>query len=188
MFKAGEKVIIKDWDGMKKEFGLNSNGNINCAGCFTIGMRNLCGKTATIVFIEGKRVWLDFGSKANNFTFSTDMIKPVKEKKDFTKSDLKPGMILEVRNGSRFMYINGDGISVDGFIALGSYKDDLTNANPAFDIVKIYEQNVHGSLEHVLKFGHLIWKREPKVKQLTTEELIDLLKAKFPEYDKIIVK
>ena len=55
MFKAGEKVIIKDWDEMEREFGSNSRGNINCAGCFTVHMRNLCGKTATIVFIEGKR-------------------------------------------------------------------------------------------------------------------------------------
>ena len=188
MYEVGEKVIIKEWSEMEREFGLNSNGNIKCAGCFTKQMKCLCGKRATIMLIEGNQVWLDFGNKANNFAFSTDMIKKVEERKEFTKLDLKPGMILEVRNGSRFLYINGDGISVDGFILLGSYKDDLTCPNPAYDIVKVYEQNVHGSLEHILKFGHLIWKREPKVKQLTTEELIDLLKAKFPGYDKIVVK
>ena len=49
-FKVGDIVIIREWDDMKNEYGLDANGNI-CAGMgdvFTPSMKNKCGKTYKI--------------------------------------------------------------------------------------------------------------------------------------------
>jgi hypothetical protein len=94
-FKVGDKVRIKEWHEMEKEYGLNCTGSINCPGRFTYEMKKLCGKSATITEIKGLRVYLDIdGVKGTNWTYTTDMIKPL----EFTKADLRDGMILEVRN------------------------------------------------------------------------------------------
>lgn len=81
-FKIGEKVRIRQWDDMAKEFGVNSLGDINCSVIFSKRMRPLCGKKATIIQIFGKNVYLenDEGLHAFQYTFTTDMIEHVKEK------------------------------------------------------------------------------------------------------------
>ena len=45
-FKVGDRVRIKTWEQMKKEFGENFDGEINCRPCFTEYMKHLCGRTA----------------------------------------------------------------------------------------------------------------------------------------------
>ena len=80
-FKVGDKVKIKSWEEMEKEFGLNCNGNINCNSCFTDGMKKFCGAVATIRKIDSDgEVELTSTSSNLDFSewrFSTDMIKKV---------------------------------------------------------------------------------------------------------------
>lgn len=85
-FKVGDKVRIRQWDDMKKEFGTVSWGAINCSNSFTEGMRELCGKKATISHIYGafsKNVSLkDFENCEGidtNWCYSTDMLEPVED-------------------------------------------------------------------------------------------------------------
>lgn len=52
-FKVGDRVRIRQWDDMAKEFGTDSFGNIKCCNCFFKGMKNLCGKKATISYLGG---------------------------------------------------------------------------------------------------------------------------------------
>lgn len=47
-FNVGDVVRVRQWDDMMSEFGLNLDGDIDCAACFTIGMEYLCGKVFTI--------------------------------------------------------------------------------------------------------------------------------------------
>lgn len=47
-FKVGELVRIRQWDDMKKEFGINVFGSIDCKCHFTSEMEPLCGKYAEI--------------------------------------------------------------------------------------------------------------------------------------------
>ena len=85
-FKVGDRVRIRQWDDMKKEFGTVSWGAINCSNAFTEGMRELCGKKATISHIYGafsKNVSLkDFENCEGidtNWCYSTDMLEPVED-------------------------------------------------------------------------------------------------------------
>ena len=86
-FKDGDRVRIRQWDDMAKEFGTNNSfGWINCCGRFTRGMRELCGKKATISCIGGifsKTVSLkDFENCEGidtNWYYSTDMLEPIED-------------------------------------------------------------------------------------------------------------
>lgn len=78
-FKVGDKVKIKSWEEMEKEFGLDCAGNINCNSCFTGSMKKYCGATATISGIDSDEI-VELTSTSSDldfsfWTFSTDMIK-----------------------------------------------------------------------------------------------------------------
>jgi len=47
-YKVGDKVTVRQWDDMKKEYGLDRCGNINCNYLFTRAMRPYCGKKVEI--------------------------------------------------------------------------------------------------------------------------------------------
>lgn len=81
-FKIGEKVRIRQWDDMAKEFGVNSSGDINCSVIFSQRMRHLCGKKATIIYMIEKNVYLENeeGSSYFQYSFTTDMIEHIEEK------------------------------------------------------------------------------------------------------------
>lgn len=82
-FRLGQLVQIKDWGEMEREYGLDRSGDILCTG-FVKGMKPLCGKFAEITDIDGVRVWLKFFNFDGDteWGYSTDMIKPIKEKEN----------------------------------------------------------------------------------------------------------
>ena len=43
------KVKIRKWKSMKKEFGLDADGDINIKPCFTKEMKYLCGKKIKVI-------------------------------------------------------------------------------------------------------------------------------------------
>lgn len=78
-FKVGDRVRIRLWESMKKEFGTYPHGSIKVTAGFPPKMNNLCGHTATISDIDGKRVSLkdwDDDSLSTFWSFSTDMLEP----------------------------------------------------------------------------------------------------------------
>lgn len=82
MFKVGDRVRIRQWDDMKREFGLDPDGDIDCGPCFTWFMRDagLCGRTATIIDIDSNGyVGLDFDDKSGeiNWCYSIGMLEPL---------------------------------------------------------------------------------------------------------------
>lgn len=79
-FKVGDVVRIRRWADMAEEFGLDSDGDIDCKYHFTTPMTNLCGRKCTISTIEGTTVKLDFGDDIADNTwwlYSTDMIEHI---------------------------------------------------------------------------------------------------------------
>lgn len=70
MYKIGDKVKIRTWKSMEKEFGLTSTGYINCNALFTELMHGFCGEIFTINKIEEDN---RFRLKGNSWQFSTDM-------------------------------------------------------------------------------------------------------------------
>ena len=79
-FKAGDRVQIKEWDEMMKEFGTMNGRTIACGFGFVERMKPLCGRIATIAGILNDSVKLkDWSDDSGNvcWNFSADMIKPV---------------------------------------------------------------------------------------------------------------
>ena len=72
-FKVGDKVKIRQWDDMEKEFGLDTFGSINVRFHFCERMRKYCGKVMTITDIWGDNYTLE---GAKSWSFSEDMFEP----------------------------------------------------------------------------------------------------------------
>lgn len=51
-YEVGDKVLIRDWDDMKKEFGIDKDGDIGCTPCFCTSMKEFCNKILTINGID----------------------------------------------------------------------------------------------------------------------------------------
>ena len=91
---------------------------------------------------------------------------------NFTKSDLKNGMIVELRNGNRYMVVGTDLLGLNGYMGLCSYNKDLlkydsTSTDPDWDIVKVYKNIYHLDLK---KANCIVWERE-EVKEVTMAEV-----------------
>ena len=81
-FEVGDRVRIRQWDDMEREFGRDWFRNIKVYCSFTQAMKHLCGREATIEEIKGNCVWLkDWSDESGyiDFIFSTDMIEHVEE-------------------------------------------------------------------------------------------------------------
>lgn len=78
-FKVGDKVRIRQWDDMKKEFKVDCDGDIIMNNCwFSKGMKHLCGRTAEIDNIdsEGKIQLINWSCDDNtDWYFCGDMLE-----------------------------------------------------------------------------------------------------------------
>ena len=102
-------------------------------------------------------------------------------KKEFTKSDLKNGMVVETRNKTRFL-VNGDILvgKWNDWDELENYEDDLTvfgEKDDECDIVKAHTTNSY-YIEHMFDDDNLIliWERKDEMetkKYIIEQEYID---------------
>ena len=74
--EVGDRIIIREWDDMKNEFGLNLIGNINCDPRFITDMEYLCGAIGTVTSRSGIAIEILFDGNMPDipWSFSTDMI------------------------------------------------------------------------------------------------------------------
>ncbi len=103
--------------------------------------------------------------------------------KEFTKDDLKDGMVVEQRNGKRFLVIADRVVDELGYNTLEGYGDDLKDIQceeNAFDIVKVFRIKNRSvkSLEEIFEDSclDLIWERK-ETKKMTVEEMRQKLEA-----------
>ncbi len=90
-YKIGDKVRVRQWDEMEKEFGLDPWGDIKCDCIFTRDMREYCGKVFTIRNAFSRVYHLD-GCKSDLgfwWGFTNDMLVPVIGKKIVITTDGK---------------------------------------------------------------------------------------------------
>lgn len=90
--------------------------------------------------------------------------------KDFTKADLKNRMVVECRNGGRYMVVDDRLLSNDGFNFLYSYDEDLIIKNrevKEYDIMKVYAKITILDLESA---NDILWERL-EVKEITMSEI-----------------
>lgn len=98
-----------------------------------------------------------------------------------TKDKLKTGMVVECRNGYRYVFFDNDFIRECGHESFSNYTKDLNNTNDKdWDIVRIFEVHNPIHLEDIFKDENLklIWERDnnkkDKLKQLLKEILKEL--------------
>ena len=97
--------------------------------------------------------------------------------KEFTKADLKDGMVIETRERGRYLVLGNIATRNNGYNKLSRYGDDLTEHsfhNKAYDIVRVFKvrNDCQSNLEGLLEDCNLeiIWDRkEPK--RTTAEEM-----------------
>ena len=99
------------------------------------------GFSGIYYYLESNKITWSTGDSGNDsIEYST-----LKEKmKIMTKSDLKNGMVVELRNGKRFLIVNDLGIGKDSCINLDGlfgYDENLNDVrgDSTFDITKIYK-------------------------------------------------
>ena len=51
-YHVGDRVIVRQWDDMESEYGLNESGEIKVPKFFTEPMKQYCGQTLSIVRIR----------------------------------------------------------------------------------------------------------------------------------------
>lgn len=78
-FKVGDRVVVRDWDDMAKEYGVSEGGTNHCRFGFTDTMRHLCGRTATVKEVIRNYIKVDFDDKSGDtlWTYSPDMFNPI---------------------------------------------------------------------------------------------------------------
>ena len=94
-------------------------------------------------------------------------------KKEFTKSDLKDGMVVAYANGERRLVLNNFLIGKDGYFDLSNYSENLKDINSSDrDIVRVFKINIVTTLDYIFRTENLelIWERTES-KKMTTEEM-----------------
>ena len=94
--------------------------------------------------------------------------------KEFTKSDLKDGMVVKYNDNcfGKRLVIGGFLIGEDGYADLGDYNENLKSMASDLEIVRVYKIKHMGKFSSIMKNHNLelIWERkEPK--KMTVEEM-----------------
>jgi len=85
-FKVGDRVRIRAWEDMAKEFGIAAEGYIKLKEAFTLRMLPLCGRCATVADTLNSYILLTKldgdTADAEPFFLTEDMLEPadVREK------------------------------------------------------------------------------------------------------------
>lgn len=94
------------------------------------------------------------------------------KQKEFTKADLKDGMVVEYRDGDRRLVIDKYLIGKNAHYELSTYNENLEDGYPRLTIMKVFKIRQIAILERILDDDNLelIWERkEPK--KMTVEEM-----------------
>ena len=116
------------------------------------------------------------------------------ENKEFTIDDLKSGMIVEYRNGEKYLVVTGcefslypSGIALlnkDSFMTLNdtSYNLLSEDGNSSWDIIKIYYDGYINRNTYSIESQKLIWKRKEK-QQFTKQQIAEKLGLSIDEFE-----
>lgn len=93
--------------------------------------------------------------------------------KEFTKADLKDGMVVKYRNGDKRMVVNEALIGENGYSDRNRFREDLTHRYfKDLDIVGVYAIQEYNNFADMLSDYNLelIWERT-ELKKMTVEEM-----------------
>ena len=166
-FKVGDKVRIKKFKTRPERWKPNGYMDKYAGKIVTISD---VFKNHKLRICEDNEIWL---WDESDFTAA-----------EFTKNDLKDGMMVEQRDGSRWLWLYGAlrGIGVWCSVT----QEDLTGQNQDLDIVKIGYPEIdnailgRGELEFILEsdFAEILWERQEE-KEISSEEAFAVLKEHY---------
>lgn len=92
--------------------------------------------------------------------------------KEFTKADLKSGMVVVTKEPCRYLVVDDILIADDGYICLEDYNNNLLNTkNSLYDIEQVYAKSIYWSSGlSCIVHGDLLWDRQPEI-VLTKKEI-----------------
>lgn len=97
---------------------------------------------------------------------------------------LVSGNVVELRNGSQYLVVSNTLMNLDGdnWGTTSSYTDNLTHGHYLhLDIIKVYIRKYHSSFFGIEPYSNLklIWERNPKVKEVTMEDALNVLEQHY---------
>ena len=171
-YKIGDKVKVRTDLIADEVYGGQS---------FMSGMKPFVGKIYTISRIDSDQKYYMF--EEIGWVWTDEMIEgPVKT--PFTKSDLKTGMVVEYRNGSRRLVLRdyqGTGKNLligDRWASFNFYNEDLTydSGDKNYDIVKVYAAKDFCATLRLLDKEcceyRVVWERK-EIKEVTLEQIAE---------------
>lgn len=109
--------------------------------------------------------------------------------KEFTKSDLKSGMVVEYNDNyfGKRLVIGGFLTGEDGYVDLGDYNENLKNVVSDLEIVRVYKIKCMRKISSIMHDDNLelIWERK-KLKKMTVEEMREKLEELIGEEIEIV--
>ena len=113
--------------------------------------------------------------------------------KEFKKSDLKNGMVVETRNEKLYLVFNDRLLGKDGWDSLTPYNENLSSTYNLIecDIIRVFKVNANKvyCLNNLLEKDNLelLWEEEiedssdiqNKFKNITDDELLEEVKRRF---------
>lgn len=161
-FKVGDKVRVRG------DLVLNHTyGNY----FFVSIMEKFKGKIVTIISVCNNRYEIEEDNK--RYYWTDEMLEP--NVVNFTKADLKDGMVVEYQNGDRRMVLGDKLIADFGFAFLSSFTDTLEGIKYNDMIIdKVYKSTAHTLVNYFKDHNlTLIWERpkEEPIKEMTVAEI-----------------
>lgn len=174
------KPYLKEWGyifgcvGIFEEFPLLViNYNDNLGICTNTTIHGWATVENNRIFTDNVEEFLERAAKLKGFTYKR------KDMKEFTKDNLKSGMVVITRNKMEALVVNDLLLFHSGFEPLSNYTDDLVISEEGceeYDIVKVYAQSNTwaGGTNKSFPREELLWERE-EVKEYTMQEIADKL-------------
>lgn len=161
-FKIGDKVRIKKFK--TRPYHWNSEAE----------MDKYSGRVVTVSSIHGREIRIcEDGGK---WSWNESDFAPA----EFTKADLKDGMMVELRDGTKMIWLYGYKRSVSEWSS--DTNDDLTGSYCMYDIVKVGYPIIDesGCINSILKsdFGVILWECTEE-KEISSEEAFAVLKEHY---------
>lgn len=171
-FKVGDKVRVRIWEDMEKEFGTDYDGDIKTTRySFLKSMKNCCKRIVTIETVCGEF----YKVKESEFIFTDEMLEKL------PIGFLESGYFCKDRSGGIFIWLYGQMVPNNEILAEISFNDDLTSKSCTdCDIMEIRKPipglgyTIDELFENYDKM-ELVWKRESEVKDKAIEMLNDVI-------------
>lgn len=100
----GDRLRIRQWDDMAREFGLTGTGHINCIFSFNSKMRPLCGREFTVsdITLGGgfvSKEGIEYERDNGRWSISADMLEPTVTEDPWSPPDVNPAELFSVLLG-----------------------------------------------------------------------------------------